>query len=105
MRRRSWTMLLHCVPHRLLADSSDPFKASVLVLCISVHRRCGTMPLHCVPYRSPLVIAERGTGRLVRTNVLLPPRTGHQIAKQQQPQVDQEQPQVRLRHCVVAGRK
>jgi hypothetical protein len=38
--------------------------------------------MHRVPQRSPLILAERGTGRLVRTSVLLPPRTASQVAKQ-----------------------
>eukprot|EP00983_Pelagomonas_calceolata_P100395 1158562-Pelagomonas_calceolata.AAC.6 len=47
------------------------------------------MPLHCVPRGSPLIIAERGTGRLVRTFVLLPPRTASEVAKQERAQQGQ----------------
>ena len=39
------------------------------------------MPLWCLPHNSPMAVCERGTGRLVRTYILLPPRTPSELAK------------------------
>lgn len=41
------------------------------------------MPLHTLPHGTPLIVAERGTSRLVGTFILLPPRTPLEVAKQQ----------------------